>query len=290
MPYSYEKKFAALLSVISNSILIILKLIAGFISGSISIISEAIHSMSDLLASFLALFSVTKSSVPPDEDHQYGHGKYEDLSGLIEGSLIILASIYIIYEAGKKIVSHSHELQDTNLAICVMLFSTIINIFVSSYLFKVAKKTDSIALFADAEHLRTDVYSSFAVFLGLIAIKITNIHILDPIIAIIVAMIIMHAGYSICKKSTNNLLDITLPPEENKIINDILDEYSNSHTVKLKSLKTRKSGMMRQIELTLMANPDLKIKDSHKMCDEIEYKIEKKLPNSISIIHIEPLE
>ncbi len=290
MPYTYEKKFAALISVISNSILIILKLIAGFLSGSISIISEAVHSTSDLLASFLALFAVSKSSEPADEKHQFGHGKYEDFSGLIEGSLIIGASIYIIYESTVKIIERSHAVLNENLGMAVMLFSTVINIIVSTYLFRVAKKTDSIALFADAEHLRTDVYSSFGVFLGLLTIKMTGIHILDPIVAILIAIIIFKAGFTICKKATYNLLDTTLPQEENKTIISILDYYSGLHEIEYKDLKTRKSGIVRQIELTLLLNPDKTIKEGHMICDEIENEIERTFANSSYIIHLEPLE
>lgn len=290
MPHVKEKKFAALLSVISNSSLIILKLIAGFVSGSISIISEAVHSMSDLLASFLALFSVSRSSEPPDEEHQFGHGKFEDFSGLIEGILIILASFYIVYEAIKKILSSSHEIIDTNLAIIVMAFSVLTNILVSGYLFKVSKKTDSIALFADAEHLRTDIYSSLAVLGGLLTIKITDIHLLDPIFAIIVAILILNAGFQISKKASNNLLDGTLPTEENEIVNKILKGYEENHNVKFKNIKTRKSGMFRQIEMTLMTNPDKTIKEGHKYCDEIEKEIEQELGNTSFLIHIEPFE
>lgn len=285
-----EKKFAAMLSIISNSCLIILKFVAGFISGSISIISEAVHSLSDLLASFLAFFSVIKSSAPPDADHQYGHGKYEDMSGLIEGFLIILASFYIVYEAIKKIISGNYELADTNLALFVMMLAVITNLFVSMYLFKTAKKYDSIALFADAEHLRTDIYSSFAVFAGLLIIKTTGIHIFDPIFAIIVAVFILNAGFQICKKSANNLLDGTLPTNENEIIKNILEFYEKEADIRFKNLKTRKSGMNREIEITIMMSPDKTIKEGHIICDEIEQKISSHLRNTSLLIHIEPLE
>lgn len=284
-----EKKFAASLSILSNTSLILLKLIAGFISGSISIISEAIHSMSDLLASILALFSVSKSSLPADEDHQFGHGKYEDLSGLIEGILIIFASFVIVFEAAKKILFNLEVEINTTLAIGVMLFSVIVNTIVSYYLFKVAKKTDSIALFADAEHLRTDVYSSLAVFLGLLAIKITNIHILDPLIALIVAVLILSAGYNICKKSANNLVDGTLPGEENMLIKNILNKYTQDKSIKFKNLKTRKAGMSRQVELTLLIQENISIKEGHKFCDEIEHLIGEKLGNAYFLIHLEPM-
>lgn len=185
MPLTLEeetklKKRAASLSVVSNSTLIVMKLIAGAITGSFSIISEAIHSLSDLLASIIAFFAVKKASMPADKDHDFGHGKYEDFSGLIEGILIIGAAIYIVYESVDKIIMNHHSEISVNAAIYVMFFSVIVNIFVSAHLFKVAKRTGSVAIFADAEHLRTDVYTSVGVMLGLVLIKYTGLHILDP--------------------------------------------------------------------------------------------------------------
>ena len=152
-----EKKFAAGLSIVSNTTIIILKLIAGFISGSISVISEAIHSMSDLLASCLTFFSVIKSAQPADSDHPYGHGKYEDMSGFLEGILIVLAAIYIIYEAAQKLYFNKSAEIETLPGIIVMLAAVIANFLVSKYLFYVAKKSESLSLLADAEHLRTDI-------------------------------------------------------------------------------------------------------------------------------------
>lgn len=285
-----KKKIAASFSILSNSILIALKFVAGIISGSISIISEAIHSMSDLLASFLAFFSVIKSAEPADADHQYGHGKYEDFSGLLEGFLIILASFFIIYEAGKKIITNSGNEIDTTIAIAVMGFSVLTNIFVSTYLYRVAKKTDSIALFADAEHLKTDVYSSLAVLAGLCAIKITGISLLDPLIAIMVAILIMKAGFDICKKSANNLLDGTLPKEENEKIQNIISNFTQKHQISFKNIKTRKSGMNRQVEFTLLVNADKSVKEGHSLCDAVEKEIMSAFSHTSLLVHIEPLE
>ena len=160
-------KFAASLSVLSNLLLIALKLIAGFVSGSISIISEAVHSGSDFLASVIAFYAVHKSDQPADKGHQFGHGKYEDVAGFVEGCLIILASLYIVYEAAKKLAGFSSPIDNSLLAVTVMFVSVCANFLVSSYLFKVAKITDSIAIYSDAQHLRTDIYSSLAVFIGL---------------------------------------------------------------------------------------------------------------------------
>lgn len=287
--FEKEKKFAATFSVISNTALIITKLFAGFLSGSISIISEAVHSMSDLLASIMTLFSVTKSCEPADSQHQFGHGKYEDFSGLIEGFLIILVSFYIVYEAGVRIVSNSGGQIETRLGIIVMSISVIVNVIVSRYLKDVAQKTDSIALYADSEHLRTDVYSSLAILIGLILIKFTDIHILDPIFAIIVAVIILTTGFNICKKATNNLLDGTLPKEENEKINKIFADWEAAKNMKFTNLKTRKSGMYRQVEFTILLEAEKTIYEGHVICDEIETAIEKELGNTSFLIHLEPL-
>lgn len=200
MSITSRKKLAAGLSIFSNAVIIIIKFIAGILSGSISIISEAIHSLSDFLASVLTFFAVMRSSEPADKDHPFGHGKYEDMSGFIEGGLIIFAGIYIIYEAGKKLVNGQNFEVETTLGIYVMLFAVIANYLVSSYLFHIAKKSNSVSLYADAQHLRTDIFSSLGVLCGLLLIKVTGIHIFDPIIAIIVAVIILKTGFQYLKK------------------------------------------------------------------------------------------
>ena len=280
---------AAKLSIFSNSSLIILKLIAGIITNSFSIISEAIHSMSDLLASFIAFFAVKKSAMPADKDHAFGHGKYEDFSGLIEGTLIILAGLYIVYEASKKLITHSQPQISVDLAIYIMIFSVVINALISCHLFKTAKKTGSIALFADAEHLRTDIYTSLGVVIGLFLIKITNIYILDPIIALIVAVLILQAGFSICKKTVSNLLDESLSEKEEQEIIYTINLLKNSCEFEIYKLKTRKSGVRKNIEITICVNGDMSVKDSHKFCNEVENILSEKIGNTDTIIHIEPI-
>ncbi len=286
-PKTNEK--AAKLSIFSNSSLIILKLIAGIITNSFSIISEAIHSMSDLLASFIAFFAVKKSAMPADKDHAFGHGKYEDFSGLIEGTLIILAGLYIVYEASKKLIAHTQPQISVDLAIYIMLFSVVINALVSCHLFKTAKKTGSIALFADAEHLRTDIYTSLGVVVGLFLIKITNIHILDPIIALIVAVLILQAGYSICRKTVSNLLDESLSEKEEQEIIYAINLLKSNCEFEIDKLKTRKSGVRKNIEITICVNGDMSVKDSHKFCNEVENILSEKIGNTETIIHIEPI-
>ena len=284
-----KKKLVAGLSITSNVILSALKIFTGVISGSLSIISEAIHSLSDLLASVLTFFSVIKSSQPADQDHPYGHGKYEDMAGFIEGIIIIAAAFYIIFEASKKIIFGLDTEIENSLGIAVMLLAVILNIFVSTVLFKVAKEANSISLFADGEHLRTDVYSSLGVLIGLILIKITGYSILDPIIAILVAVIIFRAGYSISKNASSNLLDHSLPKENTDKIKQIIKTHSNCVSLKENSLKARQVGPTKDIDMILQFPNNTSICECHKICDIIEKQIQLLYPNCSISIHSEPI-
>ena len=286
MKKEFEKQFASSLSVFSNSLIIVLKLIAGVVSGSISIISEAIHSTSDLLASVLTFFAVKKSSHPADKGHPFGHGRYEDVAGFLEGILIVLASFFILFEAGKRILSGSSLELDSTAGIVVMGISAVMNLFVSRYLLAVAQKTDSVALRADANHLSTDVYSSLGILAGFILIKLTNITLLDPLIAIVVALIILKTGVVITKESLNNLVDGTLPDEDIKKIENVLDNCQNIYGYK--NLRSRKSGQNRDIDITLLCEGDMSLKECHKICDSVEEKIKLSLPNTEITIHCEP--
>lgn len=286
MNINTRKKLAAGLSITSNAVIILLKFIVGIISGSISIISEAIHSFSDFLASVLTFFAVSRSSEPADREHPYGHGKYEDMSGFIEGGLIIFAGLFIIYKATKNLIFGYHVETEPFLGICVMGFSVLANFIVSWYLFRIAKASDSVSLFADAEHLRTDIYSSLGVLFGLVLIKITGYSILDPIIAIIVAGVIIKAGLAISKETLNNLLDGSLPEIELNKIENILN--NNKFIKGYKNLKARKSGQYKSIEITIFFEPDMTISQCHEICDDIELKIGEELNFVNVIIHSEP--
>src|SRR3989304_4174382 len=174
MDTKHRKSRAAMISVISNTALVLMKLIVGLLIGSVSVISEAIHSGFDLLAAVIALFSVRTSSRPADSDHPFGHGKIENVSGAIEALLIFLAAGWIIFEAVKKFL-YSEPMEAANWGVGVMFISAITNIFVSQMLFKVGKETDSVALQADAWHLRTDVYTSAGVMVGLATVCLGDV-------------------------------------------------------------------------------------------------------------------
>ncbi|NLF83984.1 MAG: cation transporter [Candidatus Gastranaerophilales bacterium] len=284
------KTKAAAISIISNSFLIVLKLLVGMFTNSISIISEAIHSLMDLLAAVIAFLSVKKSSEPADDDHQYGHGKYEDASGFVEGALILAAAGYIIYEAAKKLLTGNIDYIDSYAGIAVMLMSVFVNIYVSRTLFRVAQKTDSMALLADAEHLRTDVLTSLGVLIGLVLIKLTGYKVLDPIIAIFVAMLIIKAGMKLCVSAVRNLLDSSLPEADIIKIKGVLEGYMPHKVIRYENLKTRKAGAERLIEFTLILHKEMSLKEAHNICDEIENCLQTAISSAILNIHMEPCQ
>lgn len=286
---SQEKKFGAAVSIASNTVLILIKIVAGVLSGSISVLSEALHSFADLSASCLAYFSVSKSAKPADDDHPYGHGKYEDLAGFVEAILIILTALYILFVACEKIITHggNHEIQ-TTVGIAIMCLSVIVNWLISSYLDKIAQKTDSIALKTDSEHLRADIYSSLGIIAGLFAVKITGLNILDPIIAIFVAAIILRTGIKLTKQSSNNLLDGSLPKEDKAKIDDVLNHFKAHGVIGTKQIRTSKSGSKRLIQMSIYLPSGVTLIEAHNICDEIENQIRKNLKNCDITIHPEP--
>lgn len=283
---SNRKDKVAFLSIVSNSMLIILKLIAGILSGSVSIISEAIHSSVDLVASIVAFFSVRASSKPADELHPYGHGKIENISGLIEGALILMASGMIILEAVRKMFDHT-SIEDSNIAIGVMLIAAFVNFIVSKILHKVGKEEESMALQADALHLKTDVYTSLGVGLGIILIKITGIHILDSIVAIIVALMIVKEAIELIKDGFDEIIDRRLCDEDEKEIRTVIEEHKSSF-VDYHKLKTRKSGNMKHVDFHITVNPEVTVKETHDIVGNIKKDMNEKFKNVRVTVHIDP--
>jgi cation diffusion facilitator family transporter len=279
-----EKTRTARLSIISNSGLIAMKLVAGIFSGSVSILSEAIHSGMDLLASVIAFFSVKMSDIPPDKKHPYGHGKFENVSGVIEAVLIFIAAGWIIFEATDKIL-HPGEVENLGIGALVMTISAIVNAIVSQRLYKVAKKTDSIALEADALHLKTDVYTSVGVAAGLLLIRLTGWHFLDPIVAISVALLILKESFVLLRHAYSPLLDASLSVDENQIISDVITGRGYA----FHNLRTRKSGHYRFADLHLSLHEDMPLKEVHKICDEIEQEVCSRIQNIEINIHVEPV-
>lgn len=288
-----KKTSVAILSVLSNSGLVVLKIIVGLLIGSVSILSEAIHSGIDLLAAAIAFIAVRTSSKEADKQHPYGHGKFENASGTIEAVLIFVAAVWIIYEAVHKFLKPG-AVDMPVWGVAVMFVSAAVNIMVSRRLFKVGKETDSVALQADAWHLRTDVYTSAGVMLGMAAILIgrsvspgTDLNWIDPTVAILVALMIMRAAYNLTRASARDLLDVSIPAEDIQWIDDYIASVSppvrSAH-----KMRTRKAGSNQFIDFHLTVDETMSVAESHALGDEICIAIKKHLPRANVQIHIEP--
>jgi cation diffusion facilitator family transporter len=277
---------AAYLSVASNSLLVVAKLVVGFLMGSVAIISEAVHSGMDLLAAMLATYAVRKAAHPPDEGHAFGHGKFEDLSGTIEAALIIIAAAIIIIESLRRLVD-MEAIELPLLGVAVMGVSAGVNWGVSWYLFKVARETESVALEADALHLRTDVYTSLGVMVAMLIINYTEWYWVDPVVAIGVAALIAYAAYELTRRTVSDLVDAPLPPDEQAKVKKILREHVGMH-IGWDSIRTRRAGPDRHIDLHLHFPPSMPVKEAHGIAHHIQEDIEKTLPRSHVLIHLEP--
>ena len=282
------KARAAAISIASNSALIAFKLTVGIISGSIAIISEALHSGSDLVAAIIAFYSVRKAAIPPDLHHHYGHEKVENLSGVVEALLIIAAAGVIIYEGILKIIDGPH-IDHIWLGVGVMVVSGLVNLYVSrGVLYPVARRTQSAALEADAAHLQTDVYTSFGVAAGLLLVKITGWQYFDPIVAIAVAVLIIRTGYELVIQSTRVLLDQTLPEDELEQIRTCVKDHRGQLIVGYHRLRARQAGSRRHIDLHVTVEETLTVAEAHEVAEHISRDIRDCVPNADVLVHIEP--
>ncbi len=280
-----NKQRAALISIISNTLLVGLKLGGGIVMGSVSVVSEAIHSGIDLLASLVAYISIKAAVKPADSDHPYGHGKFENISGFFEAILIFVAAGIIIVEAVKKVI-HPGHVERLDWGIAIMGVGVIVNIIVSINLLRIAKREKSIALEADAMHLSVDVFTSLGVLIGLVAIRVTKLSILDPMIAFAVAGLILKASWDLTRKALEDLADKALPDEEIKIITEIISHFPEIRH--FHKLRTRKAGNRRELDIHIHVDGSTPVGKAHDLCNEIEAAIQKKLPESYIVIHVEP--
>lgn len=281
-----QKLKAASVSIFSNSFLIAAKLVVGFYTGSVSVLSEAVHSLNDLAAAVLAFLAIRKADRPADHNHPFGHGKFESVSGFLEGLLIFGAAGYIAYEAVHRALAGAN-VEAVPLGIAVMAVSIVLNLGVSRYLNRVAKRTDSLALEADAQHLWGDVYTSAGVLVALGIIHFTGFHMLDPLVALVLAAFLCKTAYGVSRKGLDGLLDTRLPEAEEQKIKEVLRNHSQQ-AVGFHSLRSRKSGSERFVDLSLIICRDLKVGEAHDICDHLEEHIKESLPKTQVIVHVEP--
>ncbi len=286
---------AARTSVYSNLLLTGGKLATGLVTGSVSILSEALHSGLDLAAATMALLAVRKAREPADVDHAFGHGKFESLSGLAEAALILSAVGLILWGAGRRLLLWESDVHNPLLGAAVMAVSAGVNILVSRMLFRVSRETDSLALEADAWHLRTDVWTSAGVLgaMGAIALGTRagypEVHHLDPFAAIAIALLIARAALDIARRSYDQLVDRSLPAAEIARIEALLaDHYPQ--LAGYHRLRTRKAGAERYIDLHLEVPGNQSVSDSHALCDHLEEDLRRAVPGAQVMIHVEPTE
>ncbi len=285
------KSGAAGLSIASNSLLIALKLVAGAITGSIAIITEAIHSAIDLMASVIAFVSVRRADEPPDAEHPYGHERIENLAAAIEGMLILVGAGVIVFEATRRLVTGA-EIENLGVGIAVVAFSAVANVCVSAFLSRRAKQLGSPALEGDAAHLRADALTSVGVLVGLALVEITGEAAFDAIAALAVAVAIVFSGIRILSRSGRVLVDEAPPPEELDLVERAITAERDHHPeiAGYHKLRARRSGNRRYIDLHLQFHKGVTLENAHALAHEVRGAIETAIPNSEVLIHAEPEE
>jgi cation diffusion facilitator family transporter len=282
-----SKRGAAGLSIASNSILIAIKVAAGAVTGSIAIITEAVHSLIDLVASVIAYFSVRKADEPADVDHPYGHEKVENLSAAIEGMLILVGAAIIIYEATHQLVI-GPSVDRLGVGIAVMALSVFVNLVVSSVLSRQATAHESQALEGDAAHLRTDAMTSAGVLLGLAVVQVTGDAAFDPITALVVAVAIVWAGFRLLRRSSGILVDEALPPVEMDRIEQAIASARTPEVAGYHKLRARSAGSRRHIDLHVQYRSGTSLERAHELAHLMRASIEAEVPQAEVLIHVEP--
>jgi len=282
-----KKQRTAALSVASNSGLILLKVIAGTITGSVALLTEAIHSSIDLVASVVAFFSVRKAGEPADESHRYGHERFENLAAAIEGILILVGSAVIAFEAIRRLVGHGH-IRTVWLGIVVVACSIVVNLLVSAKISRTARTTNSPALQGDATHLRTDAATSGGVLIALVLVKLTGAQWLDPAVALAVAALIVFSGIRLLTRSSRVLVDEALPPEEVAVIRGAIEEFASAGVVGYHELRTRRAGSRRYIDMHVQFRAGTSLEEAHLTAHQLQGLIGKRLDGADVLIHLEP--
>ncbi len=281
------KARTAVLSVVSNSALILLKVIAGTVTGSVAILTEAVHSSIDLVASIVAFFSVRKADEPADESHRYGHEKIENLAAAIEGILILVGSAAIAFEAVRHLVNHG-QVRTVGLGIVVIAVSLAVNVGVSLRLSHAAQRTGSPALAGDAAHLGTDALTSAAVLVGLVLVAVTGAQWIDPVVALCVSAVVVITGVRLLTRSSRILVDESLPAAEVEVIREAIQGLSSHGVVGYHELRTRQAGSRRYIDLHVQFREGTSLEEAHRTAHQLQDQISARLAGADVLIHLEP--
>jgi cation diffusion facilitator family transporter len=281
------KQRTAALSVASNSTLILLKVIAGTVTGSVAILTEAVHSSVDLIASVVAFLSVRKAGEPADESHRYGHEKVENLAAAIEGLLILIGSAAIAFAAIRRLVGHGSD-HTVGLGIGVIAVSAAANFVVSNVLARNSRRTSSPALAGDAVHLRTDAASSVVVLLALVLVQVTGLQWIDPVAALAVAAVIVVTGVRLLTGAGQVLVDQSLPAAEVEAIRAAIESFATHGVVGYHELRSRSGGSQRYVDVHIQFRSGTSLEDAHRTAHELQDTIATALGGADVLIHLEP--
>ncbi|MDO8497108.1 MAG: cation diffusion facilitator family transporter [bacterium] len=278
----------AWLSILAAVLTISLKSAAYFMTGSVGLLSDALESIVNLVAAVMALFMLKLAEKPPDEDHVYGHTKAEYFSSIVEGILILIAALSIGITSVDRLM-HPRPIEQVSMGLTVSIIASLINFGVAITLLKIGKRTRSIILEADGHHLMTDVWTSVGVIVGVALVSLTHIQMLDPIVALLVALNIVITGFKIMKQSTLGLMDTSLAPEDILKIKEVLSRYKNKG-ISYHGLQSRQSATRRFMSVHILVPGSWTVQKGHNTLEEIELTIGKMFPKMTVFTHLEPIE
>jgi len=285
--HARSNRAAALLSVASNILLMVAKLVVGLVTGSVAVLSDAANSGGDLVASGIAYAGVRAAARPADDNHPYGHEKTENLAALLEGILVLAAGTVVAVEAVRRIIDGSDALVDLNLAVAVMIASAVVNLLVSTRLRRVARRTGSPAIEGDAAHLASDVWTSAGAAAGLVLVAITGWTPVDALVGIAISLYVIVVGARLTWRAIQVLLDSSLPEEEIAAIEGVLAGFAADGQVSFHALRGRRAGSKRHVDLHMVVPPDTTVRHGHVMSGRVKGAVREVLPNVEVLIHLE---
>ncbi len=274
-------------SIASNSCLILAKVAAGILTGSVGILSDAIHSLMDLIASVIAFASVRKADEPADATHRYGHEKLEDLAASAQALLLLLGASFIAYEAIRRLIRGA-SVASVDAGIAVAAAAAAVNLVVSTYLSRAGRATGSAALDANAADLRTDAFVSLGVCIALVLVAITGDDWIDPLMGLLVAAAISSTGVRILAKASRRLVDEALPEDELAELNAVIESFLGGDVVAYHDLRARHVGSRHEVDLHLQFATGTSLEEAHRISHCLQDAIDKRLPGTIALVHLEP--
>ncbi|MDQ6803735.1 MAG: cation diffusion facilitator family transporter [Actinomycetota bacterium] len=281
------KTRAAIVSIGSNSCLIVLKVVAGLVTGSVGILSDAIHSLMDLIASVIALASVRKADVPPDASHRFGHEKLEDLAAGAQALLLLVGAAFVAVEAVLRLINGG-TLGSIGLGIVVAGGAAAINLVVSTYLSRAGRATGSAALHATAADLRTDAIVSVGVLVSLVLVEATGAEWIDPLVGLVVAVAITTTGVRILIYASRRLADEALPPEELAAIEQVIESFLGGEVVGVHDVRARHVGSRHQVDMHMQFADATTLRRAHFLSHQLQDAITERLPGTTVLVHLEP--